>query len=94
MKLNIGALSGAFAVVWGGGVLVVGFANLVSPSYGQEFLQLLESIYPGYQGTASVGQVIIGTLYAIVDAAIAGAVFAWLYNLLAARATTTSTSPR
>jgi hypothetical protein len=92
MKLNIGALAVACAVVWGGGVLVVGFANLVSPGYGQEFLQLLESIYPGYQGTASIGQIIICTLYAIVDAAIAGAVFAWIYNLLVARATTTSSS--
>jgi hypothetical protein len=92
MKLNIGALSGVFAVVWGGGMLVVGLANLISPGYGQEFLQLMASVYPGYQGTASIGQVIIGTLYATLDAAIVGAIFAWIYNLLIARASTTSSS--
>jgi hypothetical protein len=29
-----------------------------------------------------VGSVVTGTLYALVDGAIAGAIFGWLYNLL------------
>jgi hypothetical protein len=46
------------------------------------FLQLAASIYPGYRGGASFGQVIIGTLYGLVDGAIGGAIFAWLHNWL------------
>jgi hypothetical protein len=57
--------------------------NLVWPSYGREFLQLVASIYPGYHATPSFGQVIVGTLYALVDGAVGGAIFAWLYNRLA-----------
>jgi len=33
----------------------------------------------------AVGSVIIGTLYALLDGAIGGLVFAWLYNLCASR---------
>ncbi len=43
----------------------------------------MSSIYPGYRAMASFGNVIVGTLYALLDAAIAGAVFAWLYNMFA-----------
>jgi hypothetical protein len=47
------------------------------------FLQLAASIYPGYKASAGFGQVIIGTLYGLVDGAIGGAIFAWLHNWLA-----------
>jgi len=30
--------------------------------------------------TASLGQVIVGALYAVADGAVCGLVFAWLYN--------------
>ncbi len=40
----------------------------------------MASIYPGYTAAASFGQVILGTLYGLVDGAICGAIFAWLYN--------------
>lgn len=85
MKLNVGALALAFGLIWSGAILVVGVANLVWPGYGSAFLQLVSSIYPGYKGTASFGQVIIGTLYGLVDGTIGGAIFAWLYNWLAGR---------
>jgi hypothetical protein len=44
---------------------------------------LIASIYPGYSGASSLGQVVIGTLYGLVDGTIGGAVFAWVYNWLA-----------
>ena len=47
---------------------------------------MLASIYPGYAASGSFGDVIVGSLYALVDAAILGLVFGWLYNLLAGRA--------
>jgi hypothetical protein len=85
MRLNITAFAIAFGLFWAASLLIVGAANLIWPSYGQAFLQLCASIYPGYSPGTGVGSVVTGTLYALVDGAIAGAIFAWLYNLLAAR---------
>ena len=88
MRLNVRALALTAAIVWGAAILLTGLTNMASAAYGYEFLQVIASLYPGYQGTASIGQVIMGTVYGVVDAAIAGAIFAWLYNLLGGRAST------
>jgi hypothetical protein len=84
VKLDIKALTWAAAIVWGLCFLLVGAANLLWPPYGAAFLELMRSVYPGYKATASFGNVIVGTLYAVVDGGIGGAVFAWLYNACAA----------
>jgi hypothetical protein len=81
MKLNLKALVLTAGLVWAGAVLMVGVTNLIWPGYGNTFLQLVASIYPGYDATRSVGAVIVGTLYALVDGAIFGLVVGWLYNL-------------
>jgi hypothetical protein len=83
MKLSIPALALAIGIFWAGAILITGVANLIWPGYGQAFLQLIASIYPGYSGANSFGQVLIGTGYGLVDGTISGAVFAWLYNWLA-----------
>jgi hypothetical protein len=85
MQFNIAAISIAAGLLWGACLLIVGAINLIWPSYGQAFLQLCASIYPGYHPGSGVGSVVTGTLYALVDGAIGGAVFGWLYNLIAAR---------
>jgi ABC-type nitrate/sulfonate/bicarbonate transport system permease component len=82
MKFNIKALAIACCILWGGCVLLVGVANLICPHYGQQFLDLLSSWYPGYHATHSVAQVALVTLYAVVDGLIGGAIFGWLYNRL------------
>ncbi len=84
MKLNAKGLGLASAILWGFAMLVMGLANLLWGSYGQQFLQIMSSVYPGYHATRSVGQVIVGTVYGAVDGFIGGAVFAWLYNMFAA----------
>lgn len=81
MRLNIKALAIAGAVVWGGGFFLVGVLNLLFPSYGVEFLQLGASIYPGYHGPGGFDSVVVVTLYALLDGAVVGAIFGWLYNL-------------
>ena len=81
MKLNLKALTVACGILWAGAVLVVGLANLVSSQYGKPFLVMLASIYPGYHASGSFGDVIVGTLYALVDGAIFGLILGWLYNL-------------
>lgn len=82
MRLSVKALAIAIAVSWAAGVLLVGIAHLVWPSYGTGFLEMVASVYPGYE-VGGFGSVVVGTLYAMVDGAICGAVVAWLYNLAA-----------
>ncbi len=84
MKLSIKGLALASAILWGVAMLGTGLANLGWSNYGQQFLQTMASVYPGYHATTrSVAEVIVGTLYGFVDGLIAGAVFAWLYNQFA-----------
>ena len=82
MRLNIRAFMLTFAILWAAAVLFTGIANLFSSEYGTMFLQLMAPIYPGYDASRTFGSVIVGTLYAVVDGAICGLVFAWLYNFL------------
>jgi hypothetical protein len=80
MRLNIRAVAAALAILWGGAVLATGLANFIWSGYGTKFLQLLASVYPGYKASGSFGDLITGTLYALVDGGLVGLVFAWLYN--------------
>lgn len=83
MKFNTKALALASAILWGFAMLLMTLANLIWGNYGQQFLQTMSSVYPGYHATRSVAEVVIGTLYGVVDGFIAGGVFAWLYNQFA-----------
>ena len=83
MTLSIRGLTLTAALVWGGAVLLTGIANLLWPTYGVAFLQMVASIYPGYHATPSLGSVVVGTLYALLDGAVCGLVFGWLYNRFA-----------
>ena len=87
MKLSIRSLAMTAAILWGGSVFVAGVANVIWPTYGVAFLQLVASIYPGYQATGSFGSVIVGTLYGILDGAVGGLLFAWVYNCFAGKTT-------
>ena len=88
MKLNLKALTVTTAVVWAGVVLIVGLANMIFSGYGQAFLLLVASIYPGYSASGSFGDVIVGSLYALLDGAVFGLIFGWLYNLMANKSNT------
>lgn len=85
MKLSVKAVAFACGLIWGACVLLVGICNLIWPDYGLAFLDLAASIYPGYDAVPTIGSVIVGTLYALLDGAIGGLIFAWLYNLCACR---------
>jgi len=82
MRINVIALSVTAALFWGAAIFIVACANWIWPSYGDAFLALAASIYPGYDPGPGIGSIITGTLYGLVDGAIAGAVFGWLYNFL------------
>jgi hypothetical protein len=82
MKLNAKALAAAGALLWSAAILLVGLANLAKPEYGREFLTVVSSVYPSYRASGSAGDLITGTLYALVDGAVFGLVLGWLYNLI------------
>ena len=80
MRLDPRAMAYTMAALWGGAVLIVGLAHIVSPDYGSAFLEMCASVYPGYQVQSNLSSVLIGTGYGLMDGAIAGWLFAWLYN--------------
>ncbi len=82
MRFSTPALALAVGILWAVCVFFVGVANMIWPSYGQAFLQLCASIYPGYHPGAGVGSVIVGTIYAVIDGFVGGLIFGWLYNSL------------
>ena len=83
MKVSLKATAIAAGVLWGVAVLFVGLGNLVSTyrSYGFSFLETVSSVYPGFHAYGGIGNVLTGTVYALVDGAIAGLLFGWIYNL-------------
>jgi hypothetical protein len=83
MKFSTKDLALTSAILCGLAMLGMGLANLIWAGYGEQFLQMMASIYPGYHATRSVAEVIVGTLYGFVDGLMGGAVFAWLYNQFA-----------
>lgn len=82
MKLNVKALALAVGILWGGAILLVSIGNMIWPPYGGAFLQAVASVYPGYDPGGGAA-IVIGTLWGLVDGAIAGLILGWLYNLLA-----------
>ena len=66
------------AILWGACMLIVGLIHLADASYGAEFLRMMSSVYPGADTTRTIGSVLLGTLYGVIDGAIAG----WLFAIL------------
>ena len=81
MKVSLRAIAIAAGVLWGGAILFIGLVNLASPSFGLSFLQMVSSVYPGFHASRTIGDVLTGTGYALIDGAIAGLFFGWIYNL-------------
>jgi hypothetical protein len=86
MKLSVKGLTIAGAIAFALGMLVVEILNLISPGYCGEYLKIIASVYPGYKASGTFGDVIVGMLYALVDGAICGFLFALLYNAFVGKA--------
>ena len=80
-KLSVKGFALASGILWGASVFLVGLVNLSAPTYGLTFLWFASSIYPGYKAEPTLISVLIGAGYALVDGAVVGAIFAWLYNV-------------
>jgi hypothetical protein len=80
MKLSVKALAITAAILWGGSILLVGIMGMIWPGYGEAYLDMARSIYPGYEAMSGFGGVLVGTVYGLLDGVVCGALFAWLYN--------------
>ena len=81
-KFSVRTFSLTCAVCWGVAVFLVGMLNLFFPNYGLDFLNMVSSIYPGYEVESTFPTALVATGYAFLDGAIGGAIFAWVYNRL------------
>ncbi|MGB7283017.1 MAG: hypothetical protein WBE13_12210 [Candidatus Acidiferrum sp.] len=81
MRLSLKGMAAAGGLLWGGAILFVGLVNLVWPTYGVSFLEVIGSVYPFVHASRSFAVVAIGSIDGLVDGAIAGLFFGWLYNL-------------
>jgi hypothetical protein len=85
MNVSLKAISLSSAVLWGSAILLVGLIHMVRPSYGGEFLRIISSVYPGADTTPTIGPVLVGTVYGLLDGAFAGLFFGWLYRVFTSR---------
>ena len=74
------AMSYSAALLWGGAMLFVGLIHMAYPAYGGDFLRAMSSVYPGADTAPTLGRVLLGAAYGLVDGAIAGLLFGWLYQ--------------
>ncbi len=79
MRWNVRAMALTCGIMWAAVFFLVAAGQQAWPEYGVGFLGVMDGLYPGYS-PAGFGSVLVGTLYALVDGAICGGVFAWLYN--------------
>jgi hypothetical protein len=82
MKLNIKAFALACGLFWGIGLFVLTWWIIAFEGATGD-MTLIGRVYRGYS-ISPVGS-IIGLIWGLVDGVVAGAIFAWLYNLIAGR---------
>src|SRR4051812_47070099 len=83
MKLSVKGTAMSCGLIWGGCMLTVGIINLAKRSYGKRFLRMMSSMYPRFHASRTVPDVLVGAGYGFTDGAVAGALYAMLYNRLA-----------
>ena len=72
----------AAGIFYGLTIGLTGIANLIWSGYGSTFLQILASLYPGYNASGTIGDLIVGIVNALFDGAIMGLIFVCIYNTL------------
>ena len=87
MKLNVKAFALTCGIIWGVGLFVITWW-IIAFSGATEVTTFIGRVYLGYR--ISPAGSVIGLVWAFVDGLIGGAIFAWLYNLIA----TCTSSPK
>lgn len=83
MKLNVRAFALTCGLVWGLGLFLLTWWIIALNKGATGEVPFLGQVYRGYN-ISPLGSV-IGLVWALADGAIGGAIFAWLYNLIAGR---------
>ncbi len=82
MKLNVRAFALACGIIWSIGLfLLTWWIIFFEGATGEP--TIIGRVYRGY--TVSPAGSVIGFFWALIDGAIGGAIFAWLYNFLSTR---------
>ena len=89
MRLNVKAFALVCGLVWGLGLFlltwwIIAFEGATGDA------TIIGRVYRGFN-ISPTGSV-IGLIWALADGAIGGAIFAWLYNLIAARTSDETTA--
>ena len=82
MKLHIKAFALTCGILWGLGLFVITWWIIAFEGATGD-PTFIGRLYRGYN--ISPGGSLIGLIWALVDGAVGGAIFAWLYNGLTAR---------
>ncbi len=82
MKLNVKAFAVTCGLVWGLGLFLLTWWIIAFEGATGD-VTLLGRLYRGY--SISPAGSFIGLVWALADGAIGGAIFAWLYNLIATK---------
>ena len=82
MKLNVKAFALTCGIIWGMGLFMLTWWIIAFEGSSTD-ITFIGRLYRGY--TVSPAGSVIGLLWAFADGAIGGAIFAWLYNLIASR---------
>ena len=82
MRLNVKAFALTCGLVWGLGLFLLTWWIIAFEGSTKE-ITLIGQVYRGFN-ISPLGSV-IGLIWALVDGTIGGTIFAWLYNLIAAR---------
>ncbi|MEJ6660699.1 MAG: bacteriophage holin [Candidatus Thioglobus sp.] len=80
-KLNEKALAISLGALWSLAILSLSIIAMMSENYLHNVVEFFSSIYLGY--SLSFTGILIGMVWAFIDAAIGGWFLAWLYNKLA-----------
>jgi len=68
----------AGGLVWGVGLFIVTIVHILT-DYAGLWLQVIQSVYPGFDFATYFGAV-IGLIYGFIDAFIGLYIFGWIYN--------------
>jgi hypothetical protein len=82
MKLNVKAFALTSGIVWGLGLFFLTWWVMAFDGATGE-PTLIGQVYRGYN-ISPMGS-IVGLIWAFIDGWVGGAIFAWLYNIIAAR---------
>lgn len=82
MRLNVKAFALTCGLIWGFGLFFITWWIIAFDGSTGE-ITFIGRLYRGYSITP-MGS-LVGLIWAFVDALVGGAIFAWLYNLIAVR---------